>query len=61
MSIFAVVCILVCFLINPLLGILVAVLVIGCMLVPKPKNEKTPKKSALDHMADARKRNNWDN
>lgn len=55
MSIFAVVCILVCFLINPLLGILIAILVIGCMLVPKPK------KSALDHMAEARKRNNQDN
>ena len=56
MGIFAIVCILVCFLINPLLGILVAVLVIGCMLVPKPKNEKT----ATQRMNDARSRNNWD-
>ena len=57
MSIFAVVCILVCFLINPLLGILIAVLVIGCMLVPKSKNEKT----ATQRMNEARSRNNWDN
>lgn len=56
MSIFAIVCILVCFLINPFLGILVAILVIGCMLVPKPKNEKT----ATQRMNEARSRNNWE-
>lgn len=57
MGIFAIVCILACFLINPFLGILVAILVIGCSMAPK---KQTPKKSALDHMADARKRNNWE-
>ena len=39
MGIFAIVCILACFLINPFLGILVAILVLGCALVPKQRGE----------------------
>lgn len=44
MGIFAIVCILACFLINPFLGILVAILVIGCALVPKQRMEDARKK-----------------
>lgn len=42
MSIFAIAMILICFLINPFFGILIAVIVIGCACIPKQgKNAKT--------------------
>lgn len=45
MGIFAVVCILICFLINPLFGIVIALVVIGCSIAPK---KQTPKNEARD-------------
>ena len=54
MSIFAIVMILVCFLINPFFGILIAVIVIGCACIPKQgKNAKT----STERMQEAR--NKW--
>ena len=55
MSIFAIAMILICFLINPFFGILIAVIVIGCACIPKQgKNAKT----STERMQEARSK--WD-
>ena len=54
MSIFAIVMIVICFLINPFFGILVAIIVIGCACIPKQgKNANT----STERMQEAR--NKW--